>query len=132
MIFSPPWIFKKAYDFALLLDVNFTVVTKEIAIPFHFGKVVWEKNYITGVQEKPEFRHEILSGIYFLKPDILSIIPSDTYYGIDMLIKDMLSNHMKIGRYPMKEYWLDIGQLTDFHAAQDVYNKHFYKIKQDK
>lgn len=117
--------FTKAYKFALESDANFVVMTKEIITPFAFGKITTEGDYITNVEEKPDFKFEILSGIYFLKPALFEIIPSDTYYGIDTLIKDLLARNMKVGRYLMQEYWLDIGRVNDYEAAQVAYKEHF-------
>ncbi|HUU29524.1 MAG TPA: sugar phosphate nucleotidyltransferase [archaeon] len=121
--------FAKAYDFSLNIDADITVVTKEIITPFNFGEVVCENDYIVDVHEKPDFRNEILSGIYFLKPNLFEIIPSNTYYGMDMLIKEMLGRGMKVAKYLMHEYWIDIGQISDLQAAQDVYKNHFQHIK---
>ena len=115
----------KAYEFAFNLDTSITVVTKKIVVPFNFGKVLWKENYITNVYEKPELQYEILAGIYFLKPDVLKLIPSGEYFGIDMLIKDMLSKNMKIGRYLINDYWIDIGQIRDYEEARNAYKKIF-------
>jgi NDP-sugar pyrophosphorylase family protein len=121
--------FAKAYEFACQHEAQFVVLTKEIRTPFSFGKVVSKDDCLIGLEEKPNFRFEILSGIYVLKPSLFSLIPKDTYYGIDTLIKDMLAANMKVGKYLMQEYWLDIGQIEDFHAAQDVYKTHFGHLK---
>ena len=32
---------------------------------------------------------------------------------------------MKIGRYLMKDFWLDIGRVEDYEKAQNDYEKHF-------
>ncbi len=44
-----------------------------------------------GIEEKPDFITYALSGIYFMKPDILNLIPDNEYFGMDTLIKKMLS-----------------------------------------
>ncbi|MDD5449054.1 MAG: sugar phosphate nucleotidyltransferase [Candidatus Omnitrophica bacterium] len=121
--------FSKLYSFALTNDTDLTVVTKEIETPFHFGKVISDGHYLSGVQEKPDFKFEILAGIYILKPPVFELIPDDTYYGIDTLIKDMLNKKRKVAKYLMKEYWLDIGQIEDYKIAQDAYKKHFDYLK---
>jgi len=121
--------FKHLYKFALNIDSNLVVVTKEITTPFHFGKVNSEGDYITDIEEKPNFKLEILSGIYILRPPVFDIIPENTYYGIDSLIKDMLSKNQKVAKYLMKEYWLDIGQIDDYQMAQNAYRAHFNSLK---
>lgn len=121
--------FSHVYEFACKLDSDLVVVTKELTTPFCFGNVIAENNYITHVEEKPDFKLEILSGIYILKPAVFEMIPPDRYYGIDSLIKDMIRKKKKVGRYLMKEYWLDIGQIDDYEEAQVAYEKHFSFLK---
>lgn len=117
--------FSKVYQFALTVDANLVVVTKKIDTPFHFGKVVSQGDYIIDVQEKTDVTFEILAGIYILKPVLFDMIPPDTYYGIDFLIKDMLFKKMRVAKYLMSEYWLDIGQISDYKQAQEAYKEHF-------
>ncbi|MBI2011707.1 NTP transferase domain-containing protein [Candidatus Daviesbacteria bacterium] len=124
--------FRKAYDFALKNEANLVVVTKEIPAPFDFGNVKSRGDYLIDVEEKPNFKLEILAGMYIMKPAIFDLIPKNTYYGIDMLIKKMVSKKMKVGRYLMKEYWLDIGKASDYTIAQEQYHKRFSKLKDGK
>lgn len=121
--------FIKAYDFACNINAFLTVITKEIVTPFNFGKVVSDGNFILDIEEKPDLKLEILAGIYIMKPEIFDFIPENTYYGIDNLIKDMLVKNIKVAKYPMKEYWLDIGRIDDYQVAQDAYKEHFTILK---
>jgi len=110
--------------FALSSGAALTVVTKEITIPFRFGRVITNGDYITDVEEKPNFLQEILAGIYSLTPDIFRFIPERKYYGVDSLIKDMLSLNAPVCKYLTKDYWIDIGQLEDYETAkQDIQTK---------
>lgn len=120
--------FSLFYDFAVSTDADLTVATTEIAAPFDFGKVTTQGDYIIDVEEKPNFRLEILAGIYLIKPPLLEIVPPGVYYGIDTLLKDMLKRKMKIARYQLRDYWLDIGHMNDYNLAQDAYRDHFSEI----
>ncbi len=117
--------FGKLYEFGNSKEADFTVVTKEIRTPFNFGSVKVENDFIVDVQEKPDLLIEIVAGIYFFKPEAINIIPNNTYYGIDTLIKDMINDNKPIGRYLMSEYWLDIGRFDDFNEAQAAYAANF-------
>jgi NDP-sugar pyrophosphorylase family protein len=121
--------FSKAAAFAERTDANLTVMTREIVMPFQFGKIVSEGDYIVGVEEKPDLKMEILAGIYIFKPPILEMIPRNTYYGMDTLIKDMIASRQKIAKYPIREYWLDIGRVDDYQVAQTAYKDHFAGLK---
>lgn len=102
-----------------------TIVTKIITTPFRFGNISSEGVYVTGVEEKPDLKFEILSGIYILKPSIFQYIPENEYFGIDMLIKKLLSKNIPITKYVLKEYWLDIGVVEDYEKAREIYDEHF-------
>ena len=68
----------------------------------------------------------ILAGIYVMKPDIFKFFPEkNEYFGMDSLIKKMLEKKYLITKYDLKEYWLDIGRLSDYEKAQNVYDEHF-------
>ena len=121
--------YAKFYDYALKIDSNLIIGTREITTPFEFGKIVSDGDYIIDVEEKPDLKLEILAGIYIIKPPVLALIPNDTYYGIDTLIKDMISKNMKVAKYLIKEYWLDIGRIDDYENARKAYEKHFQTNK---
>jgi NDP-sugar pyrophosphorylase family protein len=119
--------FNKLYDYARNKNELLTLAIKKEILPFAFGNISFNEDYVTNVEEKPDIVTYILAGIYVMKPEIIDIIPENTYYGIDTLIKDMLKAKMKIVKYEMEEYWLDIGRLNDYEEAQNIYQKHFKK-----
>ena len=102
-----------------------TVATKQIRTPFNFGSVETDGDRIIGVVEKPELIMEVVAGIYLMEPGILEFIADDTYYGVDQLIQDLISAGQPITRYPVKEYWLDIGCVEDYSQAEEAYKTHF-------
>lgn len=116
---------KKMYDFANTRDSILTVGTKTITRPFEFGKIYQDGEFITGIEEKPNIKYEILAGIYVMRPGVLEYIPKNKYFGIDELIKVLLKQQLPILKYEVSEFWLDIGQIEDYEKAQTEYNKHF-------
>ena len=50
------------------------------------------------------------------------------YFGMDTLIKNMLSAHSPISKYELSEYWLDIGRIDDYEIAQKDFNDNFYTV----
>lgn len=121
--------FAKAMDFGRRIDTDLVVMTKDLVMPFNFGKILADGDLITGVVEKPDLHIEILAGIYLLRPCLFDIIPTATYYGMDSLIHDMLAAKRAIARYPIREYWLDIGRVGDYEEAQQAYHDHFSDLK---
>lgn len=117
--------YKDLYEFAIQQDSILTISTTEIVTPFQFGNIHTNGNLVTGIEEKPNIRTTILAGIYVFKPELFSIIPENTSYGMDKLIMDMLAKDMLITHYPIKDYWLDIGQVKDYEKAQEIYKEKF-------
>lgn len=117
--------FKKFWDFAITKDASLCIGIKDYFMPFAFGNVFSKGDYITGIEEKPNFIFKILAGIYVLKPEIFSLIPHESYFGIDDLIHKMLHKNKPISKYDIEEYWLDIGQVADYEKAQKDYNDMF-------
>jgi len=115
----------KLFDFALNIDSDLTVTIKEIITPFQFGNIFYDGDFVTGIQEKPNIRTEILAGIYIYKPKIFQIIPENELFSMDHLINKMIDLKMPIAKYEMHEYWLDIGSEEDYKKAQEVYKNNF-------
>lgn len=121
--------FRDVLDFCNESDADLTVVTKELIAPFNFGKVTKDGPYIVAVEEKPNFRYEVIAGIYAFKPGVLSMIPENAYFGMDKLINQMLASHQKVAGFALSGYWLDIGQAEEYQAARTNYSQMFGHLK---
>lgn len=118
--------FRAFYEFAVGTGSQLTVATKIIATPFRFGNVtVDEHDQIVAIEEKPDLKLEVLAGIYVLRPEIFELIPVNTYFGMDDLLKKMLAQDVRVSRYLIREYWLDIGQVEDYGKAREAYLRNF-------
>lgn len=118
--------FARFYEFGIQETADLTVGTKVITTPFRFGNVrVDGHGHIVDVDEKPEFKLEIVAGIYCMKPSVFRHIPMNEYYGMDTLIKRMIAANERVARYLVHDYWLDIGQVDDYSKARSDYEQHF-------
>ena len=117
--------FYNLYEFATSNNSLLTVGIKEMTMPFQFGNIFFDGDFVTKIEEKPKIKTNILAGIYIFKPEIFDIIPDNKYFGMDSLINKMLELGMPIAKYHIQEYWLDIGQIDDYHSAQEIYKTHF-------
>ena len=114
--------FNKFYSFAQDKNTIFTIAIKKEILPFAFGNIFFNGDFVTGIEEKPNIITYILAGIYFMKPKIFDYIPDNQSYGIDDLIKDLLKLNIPISKYEMNEYWLDLGRISDYEKAQKDFN----------
>jgi NDP-sugar pyrophosphorylase family protein len=117
--------FRLMYDFACNNDSILTIGIKEYVMPFSFGNVYFDGDFVTGIEEKPDIIYNILAGIYIFKPGIFDLIPTDTYFGMDNLIQKMIKLQKPIAKFEITDYWLDIGQVEDYHKAQEIYKDFF-------
>jgi NDP-sugar pyrophosphorylase family protein len=117
--------FRGIFDFGLKSQAPLTVVIKKEILPFAFGNVLFSGDFVTDVLEKPDLVLYIVAGIYVATPGVFPLIPPNEYYGMDLLIKSMLSQKIPVAKYELKEYWLDIGRLNDYEKAQSDYREHF-------
>ena len=97
-------------------------------MPYAFGNIFFKDDYVIGIEEKPDIITFALAGIYIMKPDIFRFIPKNEYFGMDALIKQMLSENSPISKYELNEYWLDIGRIDDYESAQKDFNENFYRV----
>lgn len=118
--------FKKFYAFAMKHKKILTVAIAKHVTPFAFGNIFFKGDYVTGIEEKPDFVTFLLAGIYVMTPSIFEHIPENTYFGMDTLIKSLLEGKQRrVAKYELKEYWLDIGRIEDYEKAQEIYDTHF-------
>ena len=109
--------FRKLMEFHTKNKADFTLVTKETIFPISYGVIKSEGNMIKSVEEKPEMKTQINTGIYFLNPEVIDAIPEGFFHMTD-LIKMLISQGKRVMKYNLKDYWLDIGQIHDYEKAQ--------------
>jgi len=120
--------FEKFYNFANEKDTLLSISIKKIIMPYAFGNIFFKDDFVTEIEEKPDIITYALAGIYIMKPGIFSLIPDNTYFGMDTLIKNMLSAKLPISKYELIEYWLDIGRIDDYEIAQKDFRDNFYEV----
>lgn len=94
----------------------------------HFGVVVAdEQGYITEFQEKPAIEDAksnlINTGIYIFNYKIFDYIPENTFYDFAKNVFPNLLAEKQINVFEVKEYWNDIGTISQYkQSIQDVFN----------
>jgi NDP-sugar pyrophosphorylase family protein len=94
----------------------------EFQVPY--GVVQTDGAKVEGIEEKPVHHFYVNAGIYVLQPAVLRFIPKDTFYDMPQLFQDLLAVQKKVCSFPVKEYWLDIGQPAEFEQAQSEYDQY--------
>lgn len=84
-----------------------------------------EKLKITSIKEKPEYSYFVNAGIYLINPNILDYIPKKQFFDMPSLFEILIKNDIICDSYTIKEYWLDIGRLSDYEKANFEYSSFF-------
>ena len=119
--------FANLYKFAIDKDSDICLAIKKEITPYEFGNILFDGDNVLEMQEKPDIVKYILAGIYVINPRILDTIPNNKYYGMDLLINQLIANKMKVLKYEISEYWLDIGRYDDYEKAEGDYKSYFSK-----
>jgi len=65
------------------------------------------------------------AGIYVLEPTALDLIPPNTYFDMPTLFEKLIDAQNETAVFPIREYWLDIGQLADYDRANGEFKQVF-------
>ncbi|EGK13931.1 nucleotidyltransferase family protein [Psychrobacter sanguinis] len=103
-----------------------TMCVRELEYKISYGVVESDNGLITNMMEKPTYRYHINTGIYVLSPECVLSVQPNTEIDLPTLLKQRMDMNKKVGIYATHEYWLDIGQMTDYQKAQEDI-KGFYK-----
>lgn len=96
-----------------------TVATWLHAAPLAYGVVRHDDHdRISHIEEKPVYRYPINAGTYVFDPRVLEFVPAgEPLAMVDFL--NQLAQHEPVGRFPLVEYWNDVGSHADYARAQD-------------
>lgn len=120
-----------AIDLRSLLDFHdahggmATVCVRDYSFQIPFGVVETEAHRLLGITEKPVHHQFVNAGIYVLAPEVLDRIPSGRMFDMTDLLQALLDDDVPVSVFPVHEYWLDIGQMTDLERARRDYESIF-------
>jgi dTDP-glucose pyrophosphorylase/CBS domain-containing protein len=97
---------------------DLTVAVRQHDIHVPFGIVECEGAVVRCLTEKPSLNFFINAGIYLLEPVVYQYIPNGERFDMTELIQRLINEGQQVVSFPIREYWLDIGQPTDYEQAQ--------------
>jgi dTDP-glucose pyrophosphorylase len=70
---------------------------------------------MTDFKEKPEFSFLASTGMYLINPELIQLIPDNTFYHVTHLMQKVRDNGGKVGVFPISEKsWLDTGEWHEY------------------
>ena len=100
-------------------QADMTVAVRRYEVQVPYGVVECDGPSIQRLKEKPQVSFLVNAGIYLLEPSVYQVIPSGKHFNMTDLIQWLLDAGRPVVSFPIREYWLDIGQLADYTQAQD-------------
>ena len=117
--------FDQLLDFHREHHASATMCVREYNMQIPFGVVKIEDQRIKSIDEKPLQRFFVNAGIYVLEPEALKNIPRDTPVDMTTVFERLVEQEKKTAVFPIREYWLDVGQLEDLERARVEYGRLF-------
>lgn len=99
------------------------VTTYDYQVPY--GVIKANHDRLIGFEEKPVYASFINAGVYVLNPEVLNYIPKNFRFDMNSLFEAMLQKGEPVCIFPIREYWIDIGRMSDFYQAGKDYENEF-------
>ena len=103
-------------------DADFSVATIPYNVSIPYAIIESKDNKILNFHEKPTYSYFANAGIYLMKKKICAKIPYDLFYNATDLLQNLIKENYKVISYPLRGYWLDIGNHEDYKKAQEDLN----------
>ncbi len=110
--------FRAMYAFHREYKADLTLAVRQYDFEVPYGVIESEGVFVKAIQEKPRFNFFVNAGIYLLQPDVYEYIPSGKRFNMTDLIQWLMDAGRVVVNFPVREYWLDIGQHADYAKAQ--------------
>lgn len=117
--------FQQLLDYHQNHAVKATVCVREYYSTLPYGVIKIEDHYIEHIEEKPKQHFFINAGIYVLEPSVISGMLVNTFLDMTELIKVLLQKKEKVAAFPVREYWIDVGNERDFIKANNEFEEVF-------
>jgi dTDP-glucose pyrophosphorylase len=102
------------------LDATVGVARHDLQVPF--GVVRYdEEGLFESIEEKPRISNFIAAGVYYLGAEFSALVPRNQPMDMPELLTLGRRIGLRIGLFPIHEYWTDVGQPDDLDAADRLH-----------
>lgn len=95
-----------------------TMCVREFDYQVPYGVIEADGHRAKAMVEKPVYTFNVNAGIYLLSPELVKSVTPGIQIDMPTLLEQEMADGHAVNLYPLKEYWLDIGQVDDFQRAQ--------------
>jgi NDP-sugar pyrophosphorylase family protein len=115
--------FKAVRDFHIAAHYDLTICSRPYQVKIPFGYPVINGDVVVEFQEKPEFTYLVNSGIYCISPELLDEVSVNEYIDMPDLIQRAIQIGKRVGVFPLRENFHEIGRLEFYEASEEFYQK---------
>lgn len=110
--------FRAMVEFHREHDAAATVAVAKYDVTVPYGVVRHDGVEVTGLSEKPIIRQFINAGIYIVEPRVERYLERDKFFNMTDLIERLIAGGERVVAFPVREYWIDVGQTSDYERVQ--------------
>ena len=75
------------------------------------------------MEEKPKLSYFVNTGMYVINPEVVDLIPSNTFFHMTDLADAVMKQGDKVGMYPVSEdSFLDMGEFSEMKRMEEKLN----------
>ena len=115
--------FRAMFDFHVEHEADMTVGFRKYEFQVPYGVIECDGYRICSLQEKPLHQFFVNAGIYLIQPAMHAHIPTEKFYDMTDLVKELLRQGKSVVSFPIIEYWVDIGMPEDLKRANGDYSE---------
>jgi NDP-sugar pyrophosphorylase family protein len=110
-------------DFARIVDFHreeeaaMTVGAMEYGVQIPYGVLRLDGPQVTAIDEKPTLRTLCSAGIYVLSPEVVDLVPRNTFFGMPELIDEVMRRGDKVVGFPVLEKIINISTREELEEA---------------
>lgn len=97
-------------------DMSVAVRRYEVHVPY--GVIDCDGTRVIRLREKPLVPFLVNAGVYMLEPSVYQFMPNGKSFNMTDLILWLVAAGRNVISFPIREYWMDIGQPGDYVQAQ--------------
>jgi dTDP-glucose pyrophosphorylase len=112
-------------DFHASNNSKATMGVSEYNFQVPYGVLKLDNHRIVEIEEKPNHIFFVNAGIYVLDQDILNCLPDEERFEMPNLFEQLIKVGHHTAAFPIREYWLDIGQPENLKQAHSDFKDVF-------
>ncbi len=111
--------FARVHDFHVRHGLDGTICVARYDVDVPFGVVEYgEDGLFQDIKEKPCISNFIAAGVYYLSPEFRALVSKSKPMDMPDLLRLGRQIGLRVGLFPIHEYWTDVGHPGDLELAQ--------------